>query len=1253
MQKQVFISYGHADAAVFARKLKERLDREGFLVWWDEDGIRAGEKWAEAIEDAIKGSMALVAILTRAATRPGSICRQEVRFAFHLPRPVIPAKATPDSGTTLDLAVLSWIDFTTDFDKGVEELLAFLKQGTVPRPREFIELGDVMPLSFASRLAELTWKFVGRKELFNELGDWLLQPRAKPMVLVGAPGIGKSAIAAQLATSCEDVVPVTRERQWEDLVVAVHFCDGRDHATLDPYRFVGSLVAQLHGRMPEFAAKSEGMQSVVEWHTAGQMFHRLIVAPSREMEQDQPRLIIIDSLDEARTVCGENILDVLVDHEDSLPRWLRIVATARKDPEVPAPLRSWHTLDLDERRSENDKDLDKYAGDRLGLSAKQPLPHHTDLELKDRIVEVSQGNFLVSRFLLDAIEEGTQTLDDLGRVPLDLQGFYHRSFRKRFPDRERFPKDYGDLLSALAVAPEPLPFRLIEKLLHGEREAHDRLRDIGQLLRVQDDSYSFFHRSLADWLLDRSAAGDYWCSPERGHKAIAAVVEPLLMTGRTAPIASRGPVMSYAHRHGLVHFLGGGKLDLIVSLLKDDQLLNVPDFFRAAVQILVELDMYEEQGRSIDDCVLACSELMDRIWRSEESRHQDLIDAFASKCEAAGHWERAAQVYRRVLNHAETETAIRAERGLAQVESARGNLRDAVRRAERALRLTEQAEPAPQSLSWQVGLMRSKNTFGRAILDLGNVDGRWKHHLSEAFAQFEEIAQLASQATNSEQWNSTLAPGLACDCMRQRARALDNMGVIQRLRGHHEVARENMQHALGLFEKHGRDRDLAWCHRDLGWLEWDAGNEIQATGHFKQALRCAEKSGDPQAQLWVFRDLAGTSAEPEQTEQYRHQAYRAWSRLKGMACFYDLAGYFPRKSAGPIGLDELQEHALQWYEDALARFRAADVHWQRLVLANIYRGLAWCWTSLSALDLGKAATYLLNEAEFRRGLGDYAGVGQALWACVRVAQRAMEVVDVDTAHEACRRILSATGQAGSEGIPDISSARAGALLVLASVHSVRLDNDTFLECAQEALALRKRFDPDRVPSARYRIARAYYHRKQDTQAEAAFKEALRSAKEVGDTEVESGSNRHLARMYLHRDVDKSCRYADSADDATGRHPFVHESLLNRCLRGEIDASRGDWESARGQFENALNMAQKAGFPWAESLCLLSLALVVAKSAGVEEALELARKAPGEGTARRLASRKDQVLRYLQAIQHGRDAKSDYDELRQGEFRWLP
>jgi len=45
MKTGVFISYGHDEYAVLARRIKEDLEQNGFHVWMDEEGIRHTHDW--------------------------------------------------------------------------------------------------------------------------------------------------------------------------------------------------------------------------------------------------------------------------------------------------------------------------------------------------------------------------------------------------------------------------------------------------------------------------------------------------------------------------------------------------------------------------------------------------------------------------------------------------------------------------------------------------------------------------------------------------------------------------------------------------------------------------------------------------------------------------------------------------------------------------------------------------------------------------------------------------------------------------------------------------------------------------------------------------------------------------------------------------------------------------------------------------------------------------------------------------------
>jgi len=78
----VFISYGHDEFAIFALRLKQDLEQEGFEVWMDREGIQHTHDWECSIEEGIKASRWAIACLTpHAMRRPDGVCLDELAVA--------------------------------------------------------------------------------------------------------------------------------------------------------------------------------------------------------------------------------------------------------------------------------------------------------------------------------------------------------------------------------------------------------------------------------------------------------------------------------------------------------------------------------------------------------------------------------------------------------------------------------------------------------------------------------------------------------------------------------------------------------------------------------------------------------------------------------------------------------------------------------------------------------------------------------------------------------------------------------------------------------------------------------------------------------------------------------------------------------------------------------------------------------------------------------------------------------------------
>lgn len=82
-------------------------------------------------------------------------------------------------------------------------------------------------LSFPN-IQQLAEGFRGRSHILKEIDYWLQQKDQRFFILTGEPGVGKSAIAAHLTQTREDIV-------------AYHFCQATDPNTLKPGQIVRSL----------------------------------------------------------------------------------------------------------------------------------------------------------------------------------------------------------------------------------------------------------------------------------------------------------------------------------------------------------------------------------------------------------------------------------------------------------------------------------------------------------------------------------------------------------------------------------------------------------------------------------------------------------------------------------------------------------------------------------------------------------------------------------------------------------------------------------------------------------------------------------------------------------------------------------------------------------------------------------------------------------------------------------------------------
>lgn len=131
--EHIFLSYRSLEAD-FALKLASDLKNEGVKLWMDRlDGIQVGVDWRDAIQNAINGCAAMIAVLSPDYIE-SEYCKKELARANSLQRPIFPVLLRPIQKENWPLVIegLQYEDFTDWLDPArylahLRKLLTWLK----------------------------------------------------------------------------------------------------------------------------------------------------------------------------------------------------------------------------------------------------------------------------------------------------------------------------------------------------------------------------------------------------------------------------------------------------------------------------------------------------------------------------------------------------------------------------------------------------------------------------------------------------------------------------------------------------------------------------------------------------------------------------------------------------------------------------------------------------------------------------------------------------------------------------------------------------------------------------------------------------------------------------------------------------------------------------------------------------------------------------------------------------------------------
>ena len=404
--------------------------------------------------------------------------------------------------------------------------------------------------------------------IFEKIRLWLddLTSENRVMVIGGDAGMGKSVIAAV----------VCQRMQHAGRLSGSHFCQHNKERYRNPKVMLQSLAGQLCDVLPEYKSElvmklSRNLGVDMNNLEVQELFEFLFEEPLCSVgDPGRNLLLVIDGLDESEYKGRNDMLDVVANYFCKLPVWFRFLVTTRPEVNIAGRLKKFNPIQLEQDNEENVKDIRLFLEKQLS----SVIQAGCNEVIIDALVREAAGHFLYAYLMVDFVKENVSLLtpEQLGRIlPSGVSSVYQSYFERLEKELEIGEDQFLTFLSAMAAAREPLPQGFVSKMLlldskapSGPRKVTKAIDSLSTLLPVHDDCIVFFHKSVKDWLTDRTAYGrhNFSVDEKQGH-----VMLSQLCTNELNNVKRKGvhgtefsDTARYALQHGVYHMLESEEL---------------------------------------------------------------------------------------------------------------------------------------------------------------------------------------------------------------------------------------------------------------------------------------------------------------------------------------------------------------------------------------------------------------------------------------------------------------------------------------------------------------------------------------------------------------------------------------------------------------------------------------------------------------------------------------------------------------------
>lgn len=499
------------------------LDEQGFLTQADiaselthiirfdrePDAKMIGERWKQAVESPPQWNF-----FTDEAKRLLSYLQNELRDT-EVFRPVFEAK-------DLNKVAVNTITATghlANIESQLGDLIKLTQSGFGDINSYF--LNAVLSIrdhirDYTSYIEEKSRGFIGRQSILDEIDRFISKNSRGYIFVRGDPGIGKTALAAQLV----------KDRGY------IHHFNIRAEGVNKASDFLKNICAQL------IAVYDLKITILPSEATQDSRFLRELLEEVSSKLKGKQCVIIVDALDEVDNLglsAGANTLYLPL----TLPKGVFFVCTMRREADERLPLRidmaEQHHLLIRQDDQDNIADVREYITIQTlhpGIHTYIQKQKINDGLFVQHMVEKSQGNFIYLRMVLPEIEQGAYANLDFNQIPVGLSSYYQDHWRRMRQQSELDWFDYKlPVIIALTVVKEPVSFDLLVDFsyIEDKRKIHAVLKDFDQFIYIMDVDYDggkqrryrWYHASFFEFIAMKEEVAEERVDLVEGHRKIA------------------------------------------------------------------------------------------------------------------------------------------------------------------------------------------------------------------------------------------------------------------------------------------------------------------------------------------------------------------------------------------------------------------------------------------------------------------------------------------------------------------------------------------------------------------------------------------------------------------------------------------------------------------------------------------------------------------------------------------------------------